>query len=230
LSLATTLRHIGGDVKIVRLGGPKGPRRLTALAVIQYRRAIFLIDTPIAPGDLIEHPIQPGVTRVYEVTRVVVQRGYEDMQHIEAHFKIAGAPDPVIAQPLRLPWLHPLISAAAAALFEDGYTTRAGFAAFQAVEHRVQELTGRSDSGKKLMMAVFDGASPTLDVARYIGRSGQDEREGFKFIFAGAFLALRNPRGHGADRLDDPTEAMEYLALASLLMRRLDDAEQAMSA
>jgi uncharacterized protein (TIGR02391 family) len=117
-----------------------------------------------------------------------------------------------------------LISAAAGGLFEDGYTDRAVFAAFQAVEHRVQELTGRRESGKSLMMSVFNEQQPALDVSRHDGRNAQDERAGFKFLFSGATLALRNPRGHGPHAADDPEEAMEYLALASLLMRRLDDA------
>jgi uncharacterized protein (TIGR02391 family) len=69
----------------------------------------------------------------------------------------------------------------------------------------------------------------TASVAQHDGRNGQDEREGFKFLFAGAILGLRNPRGHGPQRDDDPEEAMEYLALASLLMRRLDDAEGTLS-
>jgi hypothetical protein len=34
---------------------------------------------------------------------------------------------------------------------------------------------------------------------------------------------------HGAEGLDDPPEAMEYLTLASLLMRRLDVAEEKLS-
>jgi hypothetical protein len=36
---------------------------------------------------------------------------------------------------------------------------------------------------------------------------------------------IRNPKGHELiGRGDDPQRALEYLALASILMRRLDDA------
>ena len=47
---------------------------------------------------------------------------------------------------------------------------------------------------------------------------------GFKFIFAGAATGIRNPRGHEVDIGDTPDEALDYLALASLLLRRLDAA------
>lgn len=42
---------------------------------------------------------------------------------------------------------------------------------------------------------IFNEQQPVLDIARYDGRNAQDEREGFKFLFSGAMLALRNPRG-----------------------------------
>jgi uncharacterized protein (TIGR02391 family) len=225
LSFATTLRRIGGDVVLVRQG-PEGERRTTVLASVQNRKAQFTIDTDVEEGDIIEQTLPNGVRR-YEITHVTFHaQGPQNMRHIVAEFKVAGAPRRPVVVPRRigLPGLHPSVSAAAGGLFEDGHASRAVFAAFQAVEHRVQELTGRSESGKGLMMTVFNEQQPALDVSRYDGRSGQDEREGFKFLFSGAILALRNPRGHGPEVADDPEEAMEYLALASLLMRRLDDA------
>jgi hypothetical protein len=36
--------------------------------------------------------------------------------------------------------------------------------------------------------------------------------------------AIRNPRGHGEDLPDTADEAVEYLALASALIRRVDTA------
>lgn len=49
-----------------------------------------------------------------------------------------------------------------------------------------------------------------------------DEQKGFKFLFAGAATGIRNPRGHEVDIGDTPDEALDYLALASILLRRLD--------
>jgi hypothetical protein len=78
------------------------------------------------------------------------------------------------------------------------------------------------------MTYVFNENAPTLDVVSPNSdkEQGDDEREGFKFLFMGSAQALRNPRGHGGD-LDTPEdEAAEMLALASLLMRALDRAEE----
>ncbi len=76
------------------------------------------------------------------------------------------------------------------------------------------------------MGKVFGGAAPGLDIMRAAGRSAEDERGGFAQLFMGAMLAIRNPRGHGSAVQDSAEEAMEYLALASLLMRRLDVAQE----
>ncbi|MCX0276143.1 TIGR02391 family protein [Nocardia zapadnayensis] len=64
-----------------------------------------------------------------------------------------------------------------------------------------------------------------LDVGVEEGRSGLDEREGFFYLFRGAMVGIRNPKAHELARGDDPDEALEVLALASLLHRRLDIAE-----
>jgi hypothetical protein len=54
------------------------------------------------------------------------------------------------------------------------------------------------------------------------GRRG--EVQGYRYIFAGASAGIRNPRGHEVDIGDTPDEALDYLALASLLLRKLDAA------
>lgn len=85
-------------------------------------------------------------------------------------------------------------------------------------------------SGTELMSDVFDGTTPKLDVTTTTGQDADDERAGFALLFTGALQALRNPRGHGQPILDQPEETLEYLALASLLMRRLDIATERLNA
>lgn len=53
----------------------------------------------------------------------------------------------------------------------------------------------------------------------------RDEQEGFRFIFMGAMQRIRNPKAHDEVVQEDEDRAYDYLALASLLMRRLDDAQ-----
>lgn len=123
--------------------------------------------------------------------------------------------------------LHPSISAVSAKQFANGDNDEAVFAAFKAVEHRVQTLTGSSDSGMTLMSKVFDEKSAALDIAHdsATDRQQNDEAAGFKFLFMGAMQGLRNPRAHGAHLQTYWPEAMEMLVTASLLMRALDRAE-----
>jgi len=68
------------------------------------------------------------------------------------------------------------------------------------------------------------GDSPLIRIATSQDRSGRDEQEGFQLIFMGVIQGIRNPKAHGEIEQGDPQRTLEYLAIASLLMRRLDDA------
>jgi uncharacterized protein (TIGR02391 family) len=96
--------------------------------------------------------------------------------------------------------------------------------AFKAVEVRVRKQSGIDSSGRDLMAKAFGGEPPAISVESIGGRSGQDEQEGFKLIFMGAMQGIRNPKGHELMEQTDAQRTLEYLAFASLLMRRLDDA------
>jgi uncharacterized protein (TIGR02391 family) len=72
---------------------------------------------------------------------------------------------------------------------------------------------------------------PVCQVARGLvindlsDQTDQDEQEGMMHLFAGAVLALRNPRAHAL--LDDsPEMALEYIALLSMLAKRLEQAKR----
>ncbi|MGM9465407.1 TIGR02391 family protein [Streptomyces murinus] len=139
----------------------------------------------------------------------------------------SAPPTPSLVVPISL---HPEVADAAAERFESGQYADAVMRAFQAVEHRVQNLTGSSDVGVKLMGAALGSDAPKLVVTRAVGPSLPSEREGFRDLFKGALAGLRNPRAHGPHYADDPDEAKEMLAFASLLMRRLDHAEAQLTA
>jgi hypothetical protein len=97
--------------------------------------------------------------------------------------------------------------------------------AVQLIQERVRFLAASDDSGLTLMESVFDPRHPRLDITTTTGKSAQDERKGFRLLFIGAVLGLGCLRG--ADRGAPVTmeETLEYLAVASMLMRRLDRAE-----
>jgi len=74
------------------------------------------------------------------------------------------------------------------------------------------------------MMDAFSVATPTIQLNSLATPTERNEQEGFKFLFAGGVLAIRNPRGHKHDMLDDPDLCLDHLAFASMLLRRLADA------
>ncbi len=99
------------------------------------------------------------------------------------------------------------------------------FEAFKFIEKEVKRASGlRGKTGYALMMDAFNEDKSKVRLNALVTESEIDEQKGFKFIFAGAATGIRNPRGHEVDIGDTPDEALDYLALASLLLRRLDAA------
>ena len=121
--------------------------------------------------------------------------------------------------------IHPDLPTKARKLFDDGHWEQSVFEAFKFIEKEVKRISGlRGKTGYKLMMDAFNENGPKVQLNGLATESEIDEQMGFKFIFAGAATGIRNPRGHEVDIGDTPDEALDYLALASLLLRRLDAA------
>lgn len=121
--------------------------------------------------------------------------------------------------------IHPDLPSRVRSLFDDGYGEQAVFEAFKFVEKevkRVSKLKGKT--GYALMMDAFNESNAKIQLNALLTDSEIDEQRGYKSIFAGAAAGIRNPRGHEIDIGDTPDEALDYLALASLLIRRLDAA------
>ncbi len=117
--------------------------------------------------------------------------------------------------------IHPEITTVALKLFDDGHYSQATFEAFKYLDNKVKKLSKIKDSGHKLMMAAFAEANPKIKLTALSTQSEVDEQMGYKFIFAGAMSAIRNPRGH--DNLIDPIDrCLDHLSFASVLLRRLE--------
>jgi uncharacterized protein (TIGR02391 family) len=119
--------------------------------------------------------------------------------------------------------IHPDLPTKVRKLFDDGHWEHSVFEAFKFIEKEVKRISGiRGKTGYPLMMDAFNENGPKVRLNGLATESETDEQMGFKFIFAGAATGIRNPRGHEVDIGDTPDEALDYLALASLLLRRLD--------
>lgn len=176
-----------------------------------------------------------------EAFEAATERGDLDLvlQDAVRHFALAEGPSPEPTQRsrstlkpadsafglARASRLHHAIKAASGDLLRDGHPAAAILEAFKAVEVRVREISGLSRSGRDLMAHAFGDDPPPVALNLLATDSDRSEREGFKHIFMGAVQGIRNPKAHDPFAPLDEDRAFEYLTLASLLMRRLDDAE-----
>jgi len=120
--------------------------------------------------------------------------------------------------------LHPKISEVSEKLFVDGHYAQAIFEAFKTVNNAVKKKSGLSNrDGQSLMASAFSGDPPPLVLNSLQTQSEKDEQEGFKFLFMGAMVGIRNPKAHDHVKQTDPIRTLYYLAFASLLMMRIDE-------
>ena len=97
--------------------------------------------------------------------------------------------------------------------------------AFLALETFVQEKSGRYDlSGPPLVEQVFSPDGPILAFNTLADQSDRDEQKGLMLLFQGVAFAFRNPRAPTV-LADSSEEALETIALISLLAKRLERAE-----
>lgn len=121
--------------------------------------------------------------------------------------------------------IHPKIADVSQKLFDNGHYSQATFEAFKYLDAVVRNLSGIKDSGYKLMMAAFTETAPKIRLTDLVTASDLDEQMGFKFIFAGAMSAIRNPRGH--DITSDPIDrCLDHLSMASVLLRRIEERKE----
>ena len=121
--------------------------------------------------------------------------------------------------------LHPKVLKVAGKLLQDGYYSEAVFAAFKSLEEYVKSKSGAKNKyGKDLMAHVFSESNPILKIECSHPDTAKEEQEGFRFIFMGAMLGIRGPKAHYEIIQRDRTRTLQYLALASLLFKTVDDA------
>ena len=198
--------------------------RMSSPARVEGNTLRLPLGTEVQVGDYVEHRSPNDEPRMMMVIDVI-HPYTPDTCDIDDHIEVTCVDNGRVAIPeIRAPALHPSMSVALKLVMERRMSM-AIFEALRLVEERVQSLTASDDSGRKLMESVIGARPPQLDITTTAGQAAEDEREGFRLLFIGAMLGLGSL--HGADRAAHPTldETLEYLAVASMLMRRLDRAE-----
>ena len=75
------------------------------------------------------------------------------------------------------------------------------------------------------MNKAFAESDPYIVLGDLSTETGRNIQTGFHFLFMGAVRGIRNPNAHAQFEPLGREEGSEELAFASMLMRRLDNAE-----
>ncbi len=122
---------------------------------------------------------------------------------------------------------HKEFKAVSLNLYEDKYYAQAGVEAFKRVIQEVKriykEKTGQVLDGDTLMNRAFGctNQTPVIVFNQLESQEDRDEQQGIMYLFKG-IVGMRNKKAHDNVILNDLARATEYLSLASLLMRLLD--------
>ena len=111
-----------------------------------------------------------------------------------------------------------------AELLQENYF-HAVFEASKGLAQRIRDLSGIDGDGASLVDKVFAINQPILAINSLRTETEQSEHKGFANLLKGCFGAVRNPLAHQPKILwDGEDDAADYLALLSLMHRKLDDA------
>lgn len=123
---------------------------------------------------------------------------------------------------------HPEIKKVSDGLFKNGHYAQAVEEAFKRVIKEVKDIykkkTGETLDGDKLMNKAFGctGQTPIIKFNNLETDVDRDEQTGIMFLFKG-IVGIRNKKTHDNVILSDPSRAIEYLGLGSLLVRLLEN-------
>ena len=128
---------------------------------------------------------------------------------------------------------HPKVIEVSKDCFIAGNYREAILNAFICLIDYVKERTGLDLDGDDLMNQVFSinydkeqrriTKYPIIRINELQNKSDRDEQQGFMFLCKGAAGGIRNPKAHKLIPQSNPLHTLEYLAFASLLMRRIEE-------
>ncbi len=129
--------------------------------------------------------------------------------------------------------LHPKVIEVSKDCFITSNYREAILNAFICLIDYVKERTGLDVDGDDLVNQVFSinfdkeqrkiTRYPIIRINKLKNQSDRDEQQGFMFLCKGAVGGIRNPKAHKLIPQSNPLHALEYLAFASLLLRRIEE-------
>jgi uncharacterized protein (TIGR02391 family) len=183
--------------------------------------AITFTTTEYAQSDTIKFVIP----RIEEVISILEKHdGDTEIERTDASL-IRNNVDSLMVQYLN--YLHPEIKKSSHKLFIDGHYQPAIHESIKAINQYIRDKTGSSLDGDSLYNEIF---SPKKAVLSFSGRSDvsgdttlNNEQLGFMDMLKGFSKGVRNVLAHNPAKPEDPQKAFEYLVMASLFCRRIDD-------
>jgi len=121
--------------------------------------------------------------------------------------------------------IHLRIRKVSEKLFKDGHYRNAILDSFIEIEKMTREKSGSDEIGERLYGTIFNPSNPKLRLNTLEEMEDKDEQRGFMHIFMGASIGIRNPKAHDTFIQKDAYRTLEYLCLASLLAKRIDESK-----
>ncbi|MGA4191082.1 TIGR02391 family protein [Ralstonia nicotianae] len=126
--------------------------------------------------------------------------------------------------------LHPYIAQGCTKLFVDEHYAQAVEESAKAVFQYLRDATGLTLDGAALAQQSFSLKAPILAFSDLSDETKRNEQLGFMEMLAAYAKGVRNPLAHTHGKLEEAQKAFEYLCMASLFCRRIDDASPKLSA
>lgn len=209
-------------------------------ASVQKRIYINDIKVPIEKGDIFQYTQPSGLTKELVVQDLVLYNTGSNLDHYEIDYyekapgnsDIKGAQEKQSRVELFQKYaFHPTIKNVSFDQFQKGFYKDAILNAFIEVIDQVKKSAGypkgnngRDLDGDKLMNHVFgcDDQEPLIKLNDVETSLDKAEQRGFMNLYKG-IVGLRDKKAHLNFIQNDPLKTIEYLSLASLLLRLLDE-------
>ena len=124
-----------------------------------------------------------------------------------------------------VPEIHEKIINVSKELFSNGHYSQAIFDSLKLLEMELKNKSKSQKIGESLANDVLNHENPKIKITDCKTEPEIDEQRGFRYLFAGAFVGIKNPNSHSFIKITDEKIALEYLSFFSMLMRKLDKAK-----
>jgi uncharacterized protein (TIGR02391 family) len=121
--------------------------------------------------------------------------------------------------------LHPIVLQVGLPLYRSGHYREAVLNSITAIFDLIRDRTGLQQDGANLVTEAFAMERARLVLSELQTESGRNDQKGFMQIMQGMYLGIRNPKAHSLQHDLDEKKAAEYLVFASLIVRRVAEAE-----